>query len=220
MIKAWAVFFMVLCGVAAPAASAASDDPKTLTVLALGDSLTAGYGLEAGEGFTDQLELWLQEKLGAGSKVKVINAGISGDTSSGGNARVEWSLYGEAANPDVVIVEFGGNDVLRGIDPTYTRKNIDNMVKILTEKNLRVLVAGMQASPSLGPDYTADFNSIFSDVAKKYNATLYPFFLEGVAADEALNQDDGIHPTLEGVQIIVSKIGPVVLEMLLADMAE
>lgn len=220
MIKAWAVFFMVFCVVVAPAAYAVDDDPKTVTILALGDSLTAGYGLKAGEGFTDQLQLWLQEKLGDSSKVKVINAGISGDTSSGGNARVLWSLYGEAANPDVVIVEFGGNDVLRGIDPAYTRKNIDNMVKVLTEKNLRVLVAGMQASPSLGPDYTADFNSIFGDVAKKYGVTLYPFFLEGVAADEALNQADGIHPTLEGVEIIVSKIGPVVLEMLRADVAE
>ena len=186
---------------------------QQLDILAIGDSLTAGYGLGPGEGFTDQLEDWLNKK--SQHDIDVMNAGVSGDTSSGGRSRLDWALapYG-AKGPDLVIVELGANDGLRGVDPTITRDNIDQMVKTLTQRNIPVLIAGMMAPPNLGPQYAAIFNPIFSDAAQKYNVPLYPFFLEGVAAVPDLNQEDGIHPTKEGVALIVSKIGPQILDIL------
>ncbi len=189
----------------------AYSDDETV-ILAFGDSLTAGYGLPPGDGFTEKLQVWLNAQ---GKAVKVINGGVSGDTSSGGRSRLDWVL--SAANggkPHLVILELGANDGLRGIDPAITRKNIDAMMAKLTTKNIPVLIAGMRAPPNLGPDYMANFNSIFPDMAAKYGAMLYPFFLEGVAADPAFNQADGIHPTAEGVDIIISKLGPVVLSAL------
>lgn len=181
-------------------------------IVAFGDSLTAGYGLEQGQGFPSQLEVWLQEQ---GVAVTVKDAGVSGDTTAGGLSRLNWvlaSLQGE--KPDLLILELGANDGLRGVDPAVTRRNLYAMMKQLTEKDIPVLIAGMLASPSMGPEYVEAFNSIFPDLAKTYDAPLYPFFLEGVAGDPALNLGDGVHPTAEGISIIVGKIGPMVKEAL------
>ena len=192
---------------------AQADEGEMLEIVAFGDSLTAGYGLAPGEGFTDQLQAWLDEN--SPRSVRVINAGVSGDTSSGGRARLDWGLAPvKGGKPDLVILELGANDGLRGIDPTITAENIDAMVKVLAARDVTVLVAGMMAPPNLGAEYATVFNPIFKNVAEKYDMPLYPFFLDGVAADAALNQSDGMHPNAEGVKIIVEKIGPVVLEVL------
>lgn len=211
----WVMFSLL--GAVFATNSAATADPETDTapiqVFAFGDSLTAGYGLGPGEGFVPQLESWLAGALE--KPVEVVNGGVSGDTSSGGRGRLEWGLgdFG-AQGPDLVILELGANDGLRGINPALTRTNIDVMLKTLTDRNIPVLLTGMLAPPNLGTDYGADFNTIYPDLAEKYGVTLYPFFLDGVAADPALNQEDGIHPTKEGVAIIVGRLGPVVLDVL------
>jgi acyl-CoA thioesterase-1 len=202
----------------APASTVSAMDgdnaADTVEILAFGDSLTAGYGLEAGDGFTDQLEAWLNTNMDV--PVKVTNAGVSGDTTSGGRSRLEWGLTPfEGGKPDLVILTLGGNDGLRGIDPTITRDNIDAMVKLLSERDIPVLIGGMLAPPNLGPDYAEIFNPAYKATAEKYDQPLYPFFLEGVAADPSLNQPDGIHPNAEGVKIIVSKLGPVVKDLIL-----
>lgn len=216
------LFFYTLCALVwtsfAPVSTLSATDGEsgadTVQVLAFGDSLTAGYGLEAGDGFTDQLEAWLNANMDV--PVKVTNAGVSGDTTSGGRSRLEWGLapFGDGG-PDLVILTLGGNDGLRGIDPTITRDNIDAMVKLLSGRGIPVLIGGMMAPPNLGPDYAAIFNPSYKATAERYGQPLYPFFLEGVAADAALNQADGIHPNAEGVKIIVSKIGPVVKDLIL-----
>jgi len=190
-----------------------SDDSVQIEILAFGDSLTAGYGLPIGDGFTDQLEVWLNENLG--QPVKVINGGVSGDTSSGGRARLDWALAPiKGGKPDLVILELGANDALRGVSPDLTRGNIEAMVKTLSERRIPVLITGMFATPSWGTKYGQAFDGIFPDVAAKYSVPLYPFFLEGVATDSALNQADGLHPTKEGVAIIVAKMGPAILRAL------
>jgi len=212
----FAAITSVLAAFAINGASFAADGPAegpAFEILAFGDSLTAGYGLPAGEGFTDQLEVWLNANLE--TPVKVINGGVSGDTSAGGRSRLDWALSPiKGGRPDLVILELGANDALRGVSPEITRANIDAMVKTLTERDIPVLIAGMLASPSWGADYGYSFDSIFPDVAKKYGVPVYPFFLDGVAANAALNQSDGLHPTKEGVAIITRKIGPVVLQAL------
>jgi acyl-CoA thioesterase-1 len=190
-----------------------SESDAEISILAFGDSLTAGYGLPAGEGFTDQLQVWLRKEIG--DNVSVINAGVSGDTSSGGRSRLDWALAPiKGGNPDLVILELGANDAMRGVAPEITRQNMDAIVKSLTERGIPVLVAGMLASPSWGPDYEAKFNGIFPDLSVRYNVPLYPFFLDGVATISDLNQSDGIHPTKEGVAIIIEKIGPYVKDAL------
>jgi len=182
-------------------------------ILAFGDSLTAGYGLPVGEGFTDQLQVWLNDHMDIA--VKVVNGGVSGDTSSGGRSRLEWGLAPiKGGRPDLVILELGANDALRGVQPALTRENIDAMLATLTTKNIPVLLTGMLATPSWGSEYGEAFNSIFPDMAAKYGVPLYPFFLEGVATDQSLNQADGLHPTKEGVAVIVNKIGPQIVELL------
>ena len=183
---------------------------ETKKILAFGDSLTAGYGLGPGEGFTDQLERTLNAK---GANVTVQNAGVSGDTTSGGLSRLDWVL---ASTPDVdlVILALGGNDALRGIQPEITRNNIEKMVKILKDKNIPVMIAGMMAPPNLGPLYSQKFNSIYPDMAKKYDVALYPFFLEGVAGFIELNQSDRIHPNPKGVAIITEKISKSIITIL------
>lgn len=194
-------------------AADSASNVSEIEILAFGDSLTAGYGLPIGDGFTDQLQVWLRAK--SGKSIKVINGGVSGDTSSGARARLDWALAPiKGGKPDLVILELGANDALRGVAPEITRENIDAMVKLLKDRGIKVLVAGMIATPSWGREYSQTFDAIFPDVAKKYSVPLYPFFLEGVAADMALNQSDGLHPTKEGVAIIVSKMGPKVLEAL------
>jgi acyl-CoA thioesterase-1 len=173
---------------------------QPLKVLALGDSLTAGYGLPPGQGFAPQLERALKEH---GVEAQVIDAGVSGDTSAGGLARLDWAL---ADAPDLVILELGANDMLRGVDPAETRANLDAMLARLRDAGPRVLLAGMRAAPNLGPDYGGAFEAIYADLAEKYGVPLYPFFLEGVAADPQLNQSDGIHPNAEGTQRVAERV--------------
>ncbi|MBL4838548.1 MAG: arylesterase [Kordiimonadaceae bacterium] len=193
-------FFTVFAPVAAEnatngaAASDAASDKELapLEILAFGDSLTAGYGLPPGEGFTDQLQVWLSAHISG--DVKVTNAGVSGDTSSGGRSRLDWALSPiKNGQPDLVILELGANDALRGVSPVLTRENMDAMVAVLAARNIPVLIAGMKATPSWGPEYSVVFDGIFPDLSQKYNVPLYPFFLEGVAANPALNQSDGLH---------------------------
>ena len=183
---------------------AAAED---IRLLALGDSLTAGYGLPRRDTFTTRLEASLRA---AGHPVRVINAGVSGDTTAGGLARLDWAL---ADKPDVAIVELGANDGLRGLDPNATAANLDAIVGRLTAAGVAVLVAGMKAPPNLGAEYGAAFDGIFATVAERHGVALYPFFLDGVAADPALNQDDGIHPTAAGVAVIVERLLPHVLAL-------
>lgn len=180
-------------------------------VVAFGDSLTAGYGLPVEDGFVPQLQAWLQAQ---GKDVEVVNAGVSGDTTSGGLARVDWVL-GEGA--DLVILELGANDMLRGVDPAVTRENLDNILQNITGRGMKVLVAGMLAPPNYGDAYRNDFDAIYPDLAEKYGVDLYPFFLaglgqaDGLVAFYNLLQEDGMHPNAEGVELIVADIGPVVL---------
>ena len=194
----------MLCTVAPAFANSTSVAP--VNILVLGDSLTAGYGLEQSEAFPVQLEERLRS---AGYAVNVINAGVSGDTTAGGLARVEWAL---ADRPDIVIVELGANDALRGLDPTYTYENLDALLSKLVTSGCRVILAGMRAPRNLGHDYYSKFDQIYPDLAKRHGLLLYPFFLEGVVAEKGLNQMDGIHPNLKGVQIIVSGIQPLVVQ--------
>jgi acyl-CoA thioesterase-1 len=175
-----------------------------VTVLALGDSLTAGYGLEQDESFPAQLEKAL---LAAGYAVKVVNSGVSGDTSAGGLARIEWSL---ADRPQIVVVELGANDALRGLDPAQTHANLDQIIARLNQAGCRVILAGMQSPRNLGPDYNNTFDQIYPNLAKRYDLLFYPFFLEGVATDPELNQVDGIHPNSAGVRLIVEGLQPLV----------
>jgi len=180
-------------------------------ILAFGDSLTAGYGLPPEESFTEQLE---QALRAAGQDVVVQNAGVSGDTTAGGRARLAWTL---ADRPDLVILELGGNDGLRGIDPADTRANLDAMLNELKTRNIPVLFTGMRAPPNLGRDYTDEFDGLFAALAQKYDVPLYPFFLDGVAAQPKLNQPDGIHPNAAGVAIIVERLKPYVIAALNGD---
>ena len=201
-------FIMVVSSLYAMTQLSHAQDKKI--ILAFGDSLTAGYGLAPGEGFTDQLE----DTLNAiGTNVIVINAGVSGDTSSGGLSRLEWVLA-NLAQVDLVILALGGNDALRGIQPEFTRSNIDKMASILKDKEISTLIAGMMAPPNLGQVYAQDFNSIFPDTAEKYDADLYPFFLDGVAGFIELNQNDRIHPNPRGVKIITAKMASSIIEAL------
>lgn len=184
------------------------------TILALGDSLTAGYGLGPGESFPDQLQAALRD---AGRDVAVTNAGVSGDTSAGGRGRLAWLLGGgdpNAAGPDVIIVELGANDGLRAIDPASTRANLADIIETAQGAGAVVLLTGMVAPPNLGREYADAFNTVFPGLAEEYDVLFYPFFLEGVAGETALNQHDGIHPTADGVAVIVENILPSVLEAL------
>jgi acyl-CoA thioesterase I len=173
-----------------------------LRILALGTSLTQGYGVPPGEDFTAVLEARLNA---AGDHVKLINAGVSGDTSAGGLSRVDWSL---ADHPDAAIVELGSNDALRGLAPAETQKNLTAVLSKLQAAHVPVLLVGMLAPRNLGPEYAASFDAIYPALARKYNAILYPFMLDGVAVNPKLNQADGIHPNPAGVKIIVGKMLP------------
>ena len=189
-----------------PVAARAAERP--VRIVALGDSLVAGYGLRASDAFPAVLQRALAAK---GIAAEIVNAGVSGDTASGGLARLDWSI---PDGTDAVIVELGANDALRGLDPAVTRRALDAVLRRLKARNLPVLLCGMLAPPNLGPDYGAAFNSIYPDLAAQYGAILYPFFLEGVVADPKLNQPDGVHPTAPGVAIIVKAILPKVEELI------
>jgi acyl-CoA thioesterase-1 len=182
---------------------------ETLTILAFGDSLTAGYGLPPEQAFPVKLETALRAK---GHDVTIINGGVSGDTAGDGLARLEWSLSDEI---DAAIIAFGGNDVLRGLPPQQAEQALDAIMEILKTRGLPTLVAGMLAPPNLGADYGSAFNGIYPRLAEKHGALLYPFFLDGVAAVAKLNQADGIHPTGEGVDVIVARMLPVVEQLLM-----
>jgi len=183
-------------------------------IVAFGDSLTAGFGLPVESGFVPQLETWLQAQ---GSDVVVVNAGVSGDTTSGGLSRVGWVL---AEGADLVILELGANDMLRGVAPSVARANLDAILADITGRGINVLVAGMLAPPNYGAEYRAEFDAIYPDLATQYGVDLYPFFLaglgqaDGLVAFYGLMQDDGMHPNAEGVQLIVADIGPAVLAAL------
>ena len=177
---------------------------KPIKMVILGDSLSAGYGLPAGAAFPVRLQKALDTK---GIKVDMINAGVSGDTSSGGRDRLDWSV---PEGTEAVIVELGANDALRGTDPAVTRGALSDILTRLKARGVAVLLCGMVAPPNYGSDYAARFNAIYPDLAKSFGVPLYPFFLEGVAADARLNQADGMHPTAEGVDVIVMNILPTV----------
>jgi acyl-CoA thioesterase-1 len=173
---------------------------ETVRIVALGDSLTAGYGLAAEDSFPARLEAKLRER---GHDVEVINAGVSGDTTRGGLERLDWAV---PEDTDAVIVELGANDALRGVEPSATRANLDRIVAQLVERDIAVLLAGMRAPPNLGDDYAAAFNAIYPDLAGRHEVLFYPFFLEGVAAERHLNQSDGMHPNEAGVAAIVERM--------------
>lgn len=179
---------------------------EPLRLVALGDSLTAGLGLEAGDAYPAKLQAALA-KLGI--EVTIDNAGVSGDTTDGGLARLDWSV------PDgtkAVLLELGANDMLRGIDPKLARANLAAMLERLKERKIPVLLMGMRAAPNLGADYQKAFDGIYPDLANQYGAEFYPFFLDGVAGTPGLNQADGMHPTAAGVDAIVTRLAPVVAE--------
>jgi acyl-CoA thioesterase-1 len=198
---------MALLGVVLMAGVATAGEAAT-RIVAYGDSLTAGYGLAAAETFPAQLERALEA---AGRKVTVINAGVSGDTTAGGLARLDWTL---AEGADAMVLARGANDALRGIDPDATYANLDAVLSRLGERRVPVLLAGMLAPPNLGKDYGERFNAIFPRLAERHGVPLYPFFLDGVAMDPALNQADGLHPNGAGVAVLVMRITPHVLRLL------
>ncbi|MEC9343057.1 MAG: arylesterase [Pseudomonadota bacterium] len=177
-------------------------------LVVLGDSLVAGYGLEPGQAFPSRLETALKER---GHDVTVINAGVSGDTSSGGLERLDWSVPPEA---DAVIVELGANDALRGLAPSSTRDNLDAIVTRLKARGMAVLLAGMLAPPNMGSAYGQAFNAIYPDLAGAHDVALYPFFLDGVAAQPSLNLSDGMHPNAAGVDEIVARFLPAAEQLL------
>lgn len=183
-------------------------------IVAMGDSLTAGYNLPPDASFPVQLQTLLNSD---GERVKVMNAGVSGDTSSGGRARLEWMLSGLTQTPDLVVLEFGGNDALRGIEPSITKQNIGAMLQMLKHRGIPTLLVGMRAPPNMGRAYEGEFNSIFPELAAEHDVPLYPFFLDGVALQPDLKLADGIHPNRDGVGVIVERISEAVLKALCND---
>ncbi|PWK76132.1 arylesterase [Aminobacter sp. AP02] len=193
-----AALFILATALGAPASA------EPFRIVGLGDSLMAGYGLGPGEGFPEKLEAALRAR---GHDVVIANAGVSGDTTSGGLSRLDWSV------PDgtqLVILELGANDMLRGIAPGITEKNLDAMISRLKQRNIPVLLAGMRAAPNLGADYQAAFDGIYPRLAEKYGVALYPFFLDGVVADRKLLLEDGMHPSAEGIERMVENALPTV----------
>lgn len=191
--------------------SDAAESGETV-VVAMGDSLMAGYNLPADASFPAQLQTRLRAD---GVNVTIINAGVSGDTSAGGLARLDWTLASaNGDDPDLVIVEFGGNGALRGIDPAVTRENLNEMLSVLEGRGLTVLLVGMRAPPNMGSEFTEEFDAIFPELAAQYGVALYPFFLEGVALRPELKLADGIHPNREGVAVMVEGVAPIVKGLL------
>jgi acyl-CoA thioesterase I len=200
---------MLVLGVALMSAGTASAETpanvgKPIKMVVLGDSLSAGLGLPGSAAFPARLQKSLETN---GIAVDMINAGVSGDTASGGRDRLDWSV---PEGTEAVIVELGANDALRGTDPAVTRSALSDIVTRLQARHIAVLLCGMYAPPNYGQDYSARFNAIYPDLAKSFGVPLYPFFLEGVATEARLNQADGLHPTAEGVDVIVKNILPTV----------
>jgi acyl-CoA thioesterase-1 len=187
---------------------------RPVKIVALGDSLTAGLGLRASDAFPAKLARALK---GKGIEANIVNAGVSGDTATGGLERLDWAV---PKDTDAVIVELGANDMLRGIDPKVTRAAIDTIVRKLRQRRILVLICGMLATPNMGEDYGTAFKLIFADTANAYGALYYPFFLDGVAANPKLNQRDGLHPTAAGVDTIVTNILPTVEQLIVKAKSE
>lgn len=205
MIRKTKMAILALAALLATGAFAAAEE---IRIVALGDSLTHGYGLAPEEGFAPQLEAWLREN-GAPEAV-IVNAGVSGDTTAGGRARLGWAL-GEGA--DGLIVELGGNDLLRAIDPGESRANLDAILAEAKARDLPVLLTGMYAPVNYGPEYKSEFDAIYPELAEEYGAIYDPFFLEGLIGRMELFQEDGIHPNAEGVKALVARFGPRALEL-------
>ncbi|WP_210310516.1 arylesterase [Devosia pacifica] len=190
------------------AASAPAAEAAEAKVLLYGDSLLAGYGLSVENGFMAQLQSALDAR---GIDAELVNASVSGDTTSDGLSRLEWSL---GVEPDAVILGLGANDMLQGLSPSQARENLNAILSRLDERNLPVLLLGMRANRGLGPDYVESFEAIYPDLAARYDALLYPFFLEGVALQTSLNQPDGLHPNERGVARIVESVLPLVEDLI------
>jgi acyl-CoA thioesterase-1 len=198
----------IVCATIFAVVSVSTAQNRPLRIVALGDSLTAGYGLPVEAAFPVRLGKALAAK---GNSVDIVNAGVSGDTASGGLSRLDWSI---PDGTDAVILELGANDALRGIDPAVTRRALDAILVRLKQRKIAVLLCGMRAPPNMGADYVTAFDGLFPALAADHDALLYPFFLDGVAADAKLNQRDGIHPTAAGVDVIVMRIMPKIEELI------
>lgn len=203
LLRALCTFGLVFSLVNAGSGGAAAAAGEPVTILALGDSLTAGYDLPPDDAFPVRLEKTLRTR---GHDVRLVNAGVSGDTTAGGLARLEWLLSGET--PDAVIVELGANDALRGLPPAKAEENLAAILKILQDRGIPVLLAGMMAPRNLGPEYVAAFDGLYPRLAERFDVPLYPFFLEGVALQDRYLLSDGLHPNADGVQVIVDNILP------------
>ena len=204
--RRWSILLAVLAISAAPPGPA-----KGPVVLAFGDSLTAGYGLDSGLGFAPQLQASLRRH---GIAATVVDGGVSGDTSQAARARLAWTLDGMAAKPDLVIVELGANDMLRALDPKLTRTNLDSILAELKRRKITVVLAGMRAAPNLDPAYIAAFEANYRLLAAQHDVALYPFFLDGVAGQKGMVQADAMHPTFAGVKTIVTRILPTIKQAL------
>lgn len=205
-VKLLAAILVTIACVLTPALANAADKPVKIVVL--GDSLSAGYGLPGQSAFPSKLAAALKAK---GITVEIINAGVSGDTASGGLGRLDWSVPDDA---EALILELGANDALRGVNPEVTQKALEKILQKLKSRNIPVLLAGMKSPLNMGPEYVREFDDIYPVLAKKFDAVFYPFFLDGVAADAKLNQGDGIHPNAAGVDRIVERILPKVEELI------
>ena len=183
---------------------------EPLKLLALGDSLTAGYGLGAGDGLVDVLQAKIDEDYGENAVI-IINAGVSGDTTKGGLARLDWALFD---SPDMALVALGGNDMLRGIEPSDSYQNLDSILARFQDEKIPVLLAGMLAPANMGASYQREFDAIYPRLSQDYNVVYYPFFLEGVALDPALNQPDGLHPNRQGVEVMATGLMPAIAELI------
>jgi len=208
MTRCLALTISCMAALLAPAEAGRKAAGPPVKIVVLGDSLTAGLGLPVNEAFPARLGAALKAR---GLNVEIANAGVSGDTASGGLARVDWSV---PEGTEAVILELGANDALRGIDPKVTRAALDRLIRRLNERGIAVLLCGMRAPRNMGPDYARAFDAIFPALAKAHDVLFYAFFLDGVAVDPKLNQDDGIHPNGAGVDVIVKRLLPKVEELI------
>ncbi len=198
------LFFALMTMISTPALA------QTKRIVALGDSLTAGYGLQSGEDFATKLQESLVKE---GLDVKIDNAGVSGDTTAGGLARIDWAIEG-AQKPDLVLVALGANDMLRGIDPAVTKDNLSKILTKLKDKNIPAFLIGMRSPTNMGSFFRGKFDKVYKELADEYDVPLYPFFLDGVAMKTEYNLEDGIHPNTKGIAIIVEKITPAIKKTL------